>query len=71
MNPSKKRQSFVVKKFDSFEESESADLAYYRSLTGEQRLEILLDLVKLHMEATGETDKRLERVHRIVELSQS
>jgi hypothetical protein len=34
----------VVRKFRSFKEAEQADLEFYGSLTGEQRLDILLEL---------------------------
>jgi len=51
--------------FQSHEEAERADRAYYRSLTPERRLEILLELVEnyFHVSAT-----RLERVCRVTEL---
>jgi hypothetical protein len=35
----------VVQKFDSFDAAEDADLEYYRGLTGNQRLALLLDLI--------------------------
>lgn len=53
----------VVKKFTSFEEAEKADLAYYRALPPEQRLEILGELI---YQANGETFPRLERVYRVI-----
>jgi hypothetical protein len=34
----------VVRKFRSFQEAEEADREFYRSLTGEQRVDILLEL---------------------------
>ena len=36
----------VVRKFRSFKEAEQADLEFYGSLTGEQRLDILLELIR-------------------------
>jgi len=36
----------VVRKFRSHEEAEEADLDYYLGLTGEQRVAILLELVR-------------------------
>ena len=60
----------VVRQFDSYAEAEAADRAYYRSLTPEQRLEILFDLVARYREEHG-CSERLERVYRIVELSRS
>jgi hypothetical protein len=50
----------------SHDEAEEADNAYYRSLTPEQRLDILLELTR-----PDEAQPRLERVYRMVELSQS
>ena len=60
----------VVRKFDSHQEADAADRAYYRSLTPQQRLEILFELVRRYREEHG-CSERLERVYRIVELSQS
>lgn len=57
----------VVRKFDSFEEAEQADLEYYRSLTPEQRLDILFELVA---QVNGENPPRLERVCRVVKLGE-
>ena len=45
--------------FGSFEEAEKADREFYRKLSGEQRLAILLELTK------HATERRLERVYRI------
>lgn len=55
-----------VKIFRSFEEAEQADREFYRSLTGQQRLDILLQLIAQHG-----PPKRLERVFRIVKLEES
>ena len=55
--------------FSSFEDAEAADDRFYADLTPEERLDILLDLIDQHRSALGETASRLERVHRIVELS--
>jgi hypothetical protein len=56
----------VAQKFNSFVESERADREYYRSLTPQQRLDILLDLMaKAYPEAVSQP---LERVYRIVKL---
>ena len=49
-------------KFRDFSEAEKADREFYRRLTGEQRLEILLEMTK---EATNGP---IERVYRIVKL---
>ena len=57
--------------FSSFREAEKADSSFYASLSPQERLEILLDLVARHRESQGEAAERFERVYRIVELSQS
>ena len=57
--------------FNSFDEADRADDAYYASLTAEKRLDVLLSLVAAHRESTGEAATRLERVYRVVELSRS
>jgi hypothetical protein len=60
----------IVRRFDSHAEADAADRAYYRSLTPQQRLEILFELVRMCREEHG-CSERLERVYRIVELSRS
>ena len=60
----------VVQAFRSFEEADAADAAYYRSLTPQERLDILLELVR-RSGSIDEAECRLERVCRIVELAQS
>lgn len=52
----------TVKKFRSFDEAEKADRAYYKKLTGNQRLQVLLELLN------HAPDQRLERVSRIIKL---
>jgi hypothetical protein len=54
-----------VRVFRSFQEAEDADRAFYRSLTPEKRLDILLQLIAQHGPV-----KRLERVYKIVKLEQ-
>jgi hypothetical protein len=54
----------------SFDDASQADVAYYRSLTPEERLDILLELVKQGL-PRDEAKRRLERVYRIVELARS
>ena len=60
----------VVRIFGSHQEADAADEHYFQNLTPQQRLNIFLDLLwrgRDHDEAA----ERLERVYRIVELSQS
>jgi hypothetical protein len=54
--------------FRSFAEAGEADDQYYRSLSPEQRLEILFDLV--NTQQTDEVEPRLERVCRIIKLQE-
>jgi len=57
--------------FSSFQEAEEADTAFYASLSPQERLDLLLDIIARHRESLGETAERFERVYRIIELSQS
>lgn len=59
----------VVQIFRSFEDADEADDQFYAELTPEARLDMLLELVQRHRSALGEAASRLERVHRIAELS--
>ena len=52
----------VVRKYTSFAEEEEAEYAYYRELSGEQRLQILLELVMPENPDAG-TIERSSRVH--------
>ena len=52
----------TVAKFRDFSEAEKADREFYRKLSGEQRLDILLQLSK------QEPERPLERVYRIIRL---
>ena len=59
------RQEEQVRVFNSFKDADDADRAFYRSLTPEQRLDILLQLIAQHGPV-----KRLERVYKIVKFEQ-
>ena len=59
----------VLRVFSSFREAEQADRAFYASLSPQERLDLLLDLVARQRESMGEAAQRLERVYRVVELS--
>ena len=52
----------IVRRFRSFAEAEKADQDFYRRLTGNQRLAILVELTK------DATQRRLERVYRVTKL---
>ena len=49
-------------KFRDFAEAEKSDRDFYRKLTGQERLDILLELTK------HEPERRLERVYRVIKL---
>ena len=61
----------VLKVFSGFEEADHSDDEYYASLTPQQRVDILLDMIAAYRESLGETGERLERVYRVIELSES
>ena len=50
-------------KFRHFAEAEKADRDFYRKLSGQERLDILLQLSK------HEPERRLERVYRVIKRS--
>jgi len=52
----------TVVKFLDFSEAEKADREFYRKLSGQERLNILLQLSK------HEPERRLERVYRVIKL---
>jgi hypothetical protein len=60
----------VARVFATFAEAEVAEAAYYRSLTPQNRLAILLELTD-QGRSDHEPQQGLERVYRIVELAQS
>ena len=58
----------VARIFRSFAEADQANVEYYRSLTPEQRLEILFELIANAQ--PDETEQRPERVCRIIKLQE-
>jgi hypothetical protein len=58
-----------IKRFRSFDEAEAADAAYYASLSPDERVDVLLELIAAHQEAVGEATQGLARVCRVVELA--
>jgi hypothetical protein len=52
----------TVQRFSGFAEADKADRDFYKKLTGNQRLQILVELSK------HEPEQRLERVYRIIKL---
>lgn len=61
----------VVHKFASHAEADAANRAYHRSLTPEQRLEILFELIHRYREGFDEASKRFQRVYRVIERPRS
>jgi len=60
----------IVQIFGSFDAADQSDDQFYADLTPQERLDLLLELVARHRSALGESAERLERVHRVVELSE-
>jgi hypothetical protein len=59
----------TVANFSSHREAGEATLAYYRSLSPQQRLDILLELIDSSRKQGDAASERLERVYRISKLS--
>jgi hypothetical protein len=58
----------VARKFHSFAEADKADFEYYHSLTPEQRLDILGELIaRAQPDKTGQ---RIEKISRIIKLQE-
>jgi hypothetical protein len=58
----------VARKFHSFTEADKADFEYYQSLTPEQRLEMLCELIaRAHPDKTSQ---QIEKVSRIIKLQE-
>jgi hypothetical protein len=59
-----------INKANSFEAAEEFDSAYYRKLTGAERIETVQILREAHFKSTGclsyENGKRLRRVFRVI-----
>jgi hypothetical protein len=61
----------TVAKFSSHREADKATLDYYRSLSPQQRLDILLEMVESSRKEGDAAAERFERVYRITKLSPS
>jgi hypothetical protein len=59
-----------VKRYESLAEADAAELQYYWTLTPEERLEILLDLIETYRSNFLEASEGFERVYRVDELFQ-
>ncbi len=58
-----------VRRYSSFEEEEKATREYYLSLTPQERLDILLELIEQSRDPNDEASQGFERVYRITQLS--
>ena len=56
----------VVRKFRSFEEADNADYEYFRGLSGNEKLQLLLDLIMTE-NPDAATVERFARVHPLTE----
>jgi len=56
-----------VRKFRSFEEAEEADREFYRSLSGDQRLQLMLELIA---QTYGDPPPRFQYVYRVAKREQ-
>ena len=56
----------IVCKFRSFEEADNADYEYYRTLSGNEKLQLLLDLI-MPENPDAATVERSARVHPLAE----
>lgn len=60
----------VIKVFPSHDDAEKANREFYKSLSGRQRLNILLTLIARYQKAEpDEIGKELKRVYRVIERS--
>lgn len=57
----------VVRRYGSFEEADAADREFYKSLSGNERLDILLELVR----QTEGFENEFKKVYRIINLRDS
>ncbi len=56
----------VVRKFHSFDDADNADCEYYRSLSGNEKLQILLELI-MPENPDASAIERSARVHPLTE----
>ncbi len=56
----------VVRKFHSFDDADNADYEYYRSLSGNEKLQILLELI-MPENPDAASIERSARVHPLIE----
>ena len=57
----------VLRVFQSQEEADRAERAYFRSLTPQQRLDILLEIVDRHRRSRPPDEQEFKKAYRVVE----
>ena len=57
-----------IRRYNSLAEADAADTEYYASLTPQQRLELLFELIEMYRSTHDEDSERLERVYCVDEL---
>jgi hypothetical protein len=60
-----------IRVFRTFADADQAEDAYHASLSPQERVDLLLDLIARYQESLGEAASRLERVGRVVPLAES
>lgn len=60
----------VIRVFDRPSDAEAVDRAFYASLSPQERLDMLLDLMERYRAGIGEAAERFERVYRLASLSE-
>jgi hypothetical protein len=60
----------VAQVFHSFADADRADEEYYASLTPQERVDILLELIERYRSSFGQAADRFERVSRVTELAE-
>jgi hypothetical protein len=66
----KRRLKTFVKKFNSFEEAEKAEVEYWQNLTPKAKLRILDEIQLMQLKALYPRGKKFEKVVRIVKLGE-
>jgi hypothetical protein len=56
----------VVRKFNSFEEAEAAEIEYWKGVSGERKIEILEELRSRFLDFDDERIERFQRVYRVI-----
>lgn len=62
----KRRIELVVRKFNSFEEAEKAEIKYWRNLPGEEKLKVLDEIQLMHLRALHPNGTKFQKVVRII-----